>query len=213
MSKRVWVTHLGEAPSVTFEAVPTDSTAWGCVDEVRSADWNMPPTAAEISEVMRFARTSPTSKTNEDRLGNIEKQMSLMMRMMLKLMQQSTSSSSSSSLRSSSSSSIRGRSGSPHLPAVFQCPVCDTPPMTEKSFYKHIKSLMDRDSNQRCRMPVGHPLLQSFEGSHEQQLQAFVNSVRRKIRPGSNVAHTEGGTGNHLLLSGYFTELLKAQPQ
>ena len=209
MSKPVVSAQLGEAPGATFAAVPTDTNAWRCVDEVSSADWNMPPTAAEISEVMRFAGSKPSSKSSEDRLANIEKQMSLLMRMVLKLMQQSTKSSSPFSLRSSSGSSVRGRSGSPSLPAVFQCPVCDTPPMTEKSFDKHIKSLMDPDSNQRCRMPIGHLLLQHFEGPHEQRLQAFCISVRRKIHPGSNVAHSESGTGNHIVLAAYYDELLK----
>ena len=199
----------GTAPGCDFAAIPHGDGSWAFVDAVRAADWNMPPTAAEISSVMQAAQR-PAHRSAEDRMANMEKQMNIMMRMMLKLMQQH-SNSSSPCLSGNSTPASQGSGGSVRAgpPQVFRCPACNAGPMTEKSFYKHIGQLSSATVHHKCHLEEGHVLLDTFEGTHADRVLALCKSLQKLVTPGANSAHSLCGTGNELRVEGYVAQLRK----
>ena len=206
----------GTAPG--YAPLPVDgSSAWEVVNEVSAALWNMPPTAAELAEVMTMAQPSSAPRSADQRMSNMEKQMSLMMRMMLKLMQQRSCSNSAGSDPPRSALSSRNQSplttsssgSSGESPKVFSCVVCQSPPMAEKSFYKHIKKMKAQRKNKvPCVMMPSNALLRKFNGSHSERVCAFCDAVLECLRPGSQTASTVAGTGNERRVAALMESLM-----
>ncbi len=199
------------ASGCNFAAVPG---SWACVEDATTAEWNMPPSTAEIAAVMQSAQR-PVHRSSEERIANMEQQMSIMMRMMLKLLHQRTNSSSphlsGMSTPASQGSADSGPVSSARVgpPQVFICPVCNAGPMTEKSFYKHIGKLPFATEHQNCYLQEGHVLLESLEGSHAERVLALCKSLQKLVTPGSLAAHSIGGTGNEVRVAGYLVQLKK----
>lgn len=197
--------------SPRFDPVPENADAdWAFLDSVTHAHWNMPLSAAEMNSVMSPSVAS--SGTADARMGKLEKQMSIMMRMMITLMRRNRSSSSSRRGISSSRSSTPGSNDSASKTAacaqLFRCPVCISDPMTEKSFYKHIRRLKTTAEG-NCRFEsADHLLLRKYSGDVTTRGVSFCDDILRLLNPGSMGAHSAAGSGNDVRVTAFLDTLL-----
>jgi hypothetical protein len=112
--------------------------------------------------------------------------------------------------------------------AHFICPTCPsgTPPLTEKSFNKHIEAW-----KLKVRRPQGgvsarkvkggscpgirslnHPLIAGLEGSIETRVDTVADHTKGLLTPGASAAHTPAGTGNYIRVQEYFAQLQSLHP-
>ena len=113
--------------------------------------------------------------------------------------------------------------------AHFICPTCPSskPPLTEKSFNKHIEAW-----KQKVRRPQGgvsatrkvkagscpgirsldHPLIAGLQGAMEDRVDEVADTAMSLLTPGASAAHTPAGTGNFRRVQAYFNHLKSLQP-
>ena len=113
--------------------------------------------------------------------------------------------------------------------AHFICPTCPsgTPPLTEKSFNKHIEAW-----KQKVRRPQGgvsatrkvkggscpgirslnHPLIAGLQGTIETRVDTVADHTKGLLTPGASAAHTPAGTGNYIRVQEYFAHLQSLHP-
>ena len=113
--------------------------------------------------------------------------------------------------------------------AHFICPTCPSskPPLTEKSFNKHIEAW-----KQKVRRPQGgvsatrkvkggscpgirslnHPLIAGLQGTIEARVDTVADHTKSLLTPGASAAHTPAGTGNYIRVQEYFSHLQSLHP-
>ena len=168
---------------------------------------------------------SVTPVTRDDKLDLLLSMMSSMFKVMLldQVLGQSRGSSPLSLQYSSSSASSASCGDGQTAPAAaqFKCPACPItkPPLTEKSFRKHIQAWKEKvrgGVSRRQPKPgscpgirsLQHPLVAGLAGGIVERVDQIVDHTVTLLKPGANLAHTAMGTGNFQRVQAYFDSLL-----
>ena len=204
--------------------IPGLAPGTGAADGVSPSN-ALPSRLQLLQDAVRLCAVTPV--THDDKLDLLLSMMSSMFKVMLldQVLGHSRGSSQMSSLPFSSTSASSASCGDGQTApaaAQFKCPACPItkPPLTEKSFRKHIQAWKEKvrgGVSRRQPKPgscpgirsLQHPLVAGLEGGIVERVDQTVDHTVTLLKPGANLAHTAMGTGNFQRDHDYFDSLLQ----